>query len=104
MVIALAIVHHFALGQGHGFDDISGMLDQLATRYLCVEFVDLDDPMITSDPGFFPAYNAEREAFGWYSKENFRKALLAHFDSVHELPSHPATRTLLVCQRALRQP
>ena len=104
MVIALAIVHHFALGQGHSFDDIAGMLDRLATRYLCVEFVDPDDAMITSDPGFFPAYNSDRNAFGWYSKENFRKALLAHFDSVHELESHPATRTLLVCQRALRQP
>ncbi len=104
MVIALAIVHHLALGQGHSFGDIAGMLDRLATRYLCVEFVDLNDAMITSDPGFFPAYNEEREAFGWYSKENFREALLAHFDSVHELASHPATRTLLVCQRALRQP
>ena len=104
MVIALAIVHHFALGQGHSFDEIAGMLDRLATRYLCVEFVDLDDAMITSDPGFFPAYDAAREEFGWYSKENFRAALLAHFDSVHELASHPETRTLLVCQRALRQP
>ena len=99
MVLALAIVHHLALGQAHDFDEISTILGRLATKYLCVEFVDIRDTMITSDPGFFPAYNASRESFGWYSKENFITALKWHFDSIEEVPSHPESRTLLLCSR-----
>jgi SAM-dependent methyltransferase len=100
MVMALAIVHHLALGQSHPFDEIASILGRLATKYLCVEFVDLNDEMITSDPGFFPAYNASRESFSWYSKENFVTALGFQFDRIEEVPSHPETRTLLLCSRS----
>ena len=99
MVMALAIVHHLALGQSHPFDDIASILGGLATKYLCVEFVELNDPMIVGDVGFFPAYNANRDAFTWYSKENFISALGFQFDKIEEVPSHPETRTLLLCQR-----
>ena len=100
MVMALAIVHHLALGQSHPFDDIARILGGLATKYLCVEFVDLNDQMITSDRGFFPAYNALPESFTWYSKENFVSALRFQFDRIEEIPSHPETRTLLLCTRS----
>ena len=99
MMLALAIVHHLALGQSHTFEDIASIFARLATKYLCVEFVELNDLMITSDPGFFPAYSANREAFGWYSREGFKEALRAHFPIIEEVPSHPATRTLLVCRK-----
>jgi SAM-dependent methyltransferase len=99
MVMALAIVHHLALGQSHPFDEIAKILGSLATKYLCVEFVDLEDEMITSDRGFFPAYNASPDSFTWYSKENFMTALGFEFDTIEEVPSHPSTRTLLLCTR-----
>ena len=99
MVMALAIVHHLALGQSHPFDEIASILGGLATKYLCVEFVELNDEMITSDRGFFPAYNASPESFTWYSKENFISALRFQFDTIDEVPSHPETRTLLLCSR-----
>ena len=99
MVLALAIVHHLALGQAHSFDEISTILARLTTKYLCVEFVELNDEMITSDRGFFPAYNTSPESFTWYVKENFITALRWHFDEVEELPSHPESRTLLLCRR-----
>lgn len=99
MVMALAIVHHLALGQAHSFEDIAAILARLGTEYLCVEFVDIDDEMITSDPGFFPAYNSNRSAFGWYSRENFMNALRAHYSSIEVVPSHPASRTLLIGRR-----
>lgn len=99
MVLALAIVHHLALGQDHSFDDIADILGRLATKYLCVEFVELNDLMITSDPGFFPAYAQNREAFGWYDRESFKAALSRHFAEIEEVESHPATRTLLICRR-----
>jgi SAM-dependent methyltransferase len=99
MVMALAIVHHLALGQSHSFEDIAAILARLGTKYLCVEFVDIDDEMITSDPGFFPAYNSNRSAFGWYSRENFMDALRAHYTTIEVVPSHPASRTLLIGRR-----
>ena len=102
MVIALAIVHHLALGQGHPFDEIAKVLSGLAGKYLCVEFVDLDDKMITGDPGFFPAYNASPGSFTWYSKDNFVTALGFDFDRIEEVPSEPDTRTLLFCTRTER--
>jgi SAM-dependent methyltransferase len=100
MVMALAIVHHLALGQSHPLDEIARILGGLATKYLCVEFVDLNDQMITTDRGFFPAYNASPDSFTWYSKENFISTLGFQFDKIEEIPSHPETRTLLVCTRS----
>lgn len=99
MVMALAIVHHLALGQSHPFDDIARILGGLATKYLCVEFVELNDPMIVGERGFFPSYNANPGSFTWYSKENFISALRFQFDQIEEVPSHPESRTLLLCQR-----
>jgi SAM-dependent methyltransferase len=99
MVLALALVHHLALGQSHPFDEIAAIFARLATKYLCVEFVDLRDPMITSDRAFFPAYNASPDSFTWYSKENFIAALGWHFDRIEEIPSYPESRTLLLCHR-----
>jgi hypothetical protein len=99
MVLALALVHHLALGQGHPFDEIAAIFAKLSTKYLCVEFVDLRDQMITSDRAFFPAYNASPDSFTWYSKENFITALGWHFESIEEIPSYPESRTLLLCHR-----
>jgi hypothetical protein len=96
MVLALAIVHHLALGQALTFDAIATILGRLGTKYLCVEFVDIDDPMIVGDPPFFPAWNAARHTFGWYTRNNFMAALGQHFRTVEILPSHPETRSLLI--------
>jgi SAM-dependent methyltransferase len=99
MVMALAIVHHLALGQSHSFDEIAAILGKLGTKYLCVEFVDLSDEMIVSDPGFFPAYNSNREAFTWYNRDNFLSALKGQYSSLEMVESFPATRTLIFGRR-----
>ena len=99
MVLALALVHHLTLGQGLTFDAVSAILGGLATRYLCVEFVELDDPMVTGEPTFFPAWNAARNDFAWYTRENFIESLRTRFTHVETVPSHPETRTLLICTR-----
>lgn len=100
MVMALAIVHHLALGQGHSFGRIAGTLSGLATRYLCVEFVQRDDKMIVDDPGFFPAMVRAPESFDWYSVDGFVAALRVHFDEIQVLPSYPETRLMLLCSKA----
>jgi SAM-dependent methyltransferase len=99
MVLALAVVHHLALGQGLSFDQIAAIFAALSKKYLCAEFVALNDPMITSDPAFFPAYARSPGTFEWYSLETFIAALRVHFVSVEVAPSHPATRVMVVLSK-----
>jgi hypothetical protein len=55
--------------------------------------------MIVSDPGFFPAYNSNREAFTWYNRDNFLSALRGQYSSLEMVESHPASRTLIFGRR-----
>ena len=100
MVMALALVHHLTLGQGLTFEAVAAILGGLSTKYLCVEFVEIDDPMVTGEPTFFPAYNADRNRFGWYNRDNFVQALRSRFTTIDIVKSHPGTRSLLVCSKA----
>jgi len=100
MVMALAIVHHLALGQGHSFERIAATLSGLATRYLCVEFVQREDRMVVDDPGFFPAMVRSPRSFDWYNVDGFVAALREHFSEIHVLQSYPDTRLMLVCSKA----
>ncbi|MBA3341095.1 MAG: class I SAM-dependent methyltransferase [Gemmatimonadaceae bacterium] len=99
MVLALAVVHHLALGQGLDFREIAATLGRLANRYLCVEFVAIDDAMITGDPGFFKAWNAAGDSFGWYTRDNFITELRHHFSEIEIVPSSPESRSLLICSK-----
>jgi hypothetical protein len=99
MVMALAIVHHLVLGQGLTFEKVVELLGGLAERHLCIEFVDISDEMIVSDPGFFPALQAAPRSFEWYTLDNLTAHLRREFREVAVRPSHPSTRSLLVCSR-----
>ena len=99
MVVALALVHHLVLGQGLTFERVAEIFSGLALKCVCVEFVAIDDRMITSDRPFFPNYNAAPESFGWYSLDNFIAALRKYFPSVEIRPSHPGTRTMVVLEK-----
>jgi len=99
MVLALAVVHHLALGQSLSFSTIACILGDLADRHLCVEFVSMEDRMITGGSFFFPAYAAARDDFQWYTQENFVTALRGRFSVVEVLPSYPDSRTLLICSK-----
>lgn len=99
MVLALAVIHHLSLGQGLTFEQVASIFSGLGRKHLCVEFVAIDDPMITSDRAFFPAYNAAPDSFGWYSLDNFISTLRREFPSVEIRPSHPGTRTMVVFSR-----
>jgi SAM-dependent methyltransferase len=99
MVMALAIVHHLALGQGHSFERIAQTLSDLATRYLCVEFVMREDRMVVDDPGFFPAMVKAPSSFGWYDVDGFVSALRRHFEEIQVVQSYPETRLMIVCAK-----
>jgi SAM-dependent methyltransferase len=99
LVMALAIVHHLALGQNQSLSDIVGGLDKFTGRYLVMEFVDRKDELIVAEPEFFPAMHRNPGGFDWYRLENFEAELAQRFASVERLPSHPESRTILLCTR-----
>ncbi len=99
MVLALALVHHLALGQGLTFERIAAIFAGLSTRYLCVEFVHLDDRMIVDDPAFFPAMHSSPRNFDWYSLEGFKAALGEYFQEIQVTASYPSTRVMLLCTK-----
>lgn len=99
MVMALAVVHHLALGQGLTFGAVASILSDLSSRYLCVEFIAIEDRTVANDPWFFPSYNAAPADHDWYTRDNFVEALRKHFTTVEALPSFPDTRTMLVCTK-----
>lgn len=99
LVMALAILHHLALGQGRAFGDVIEALAKLAKGHLLVEFVASDDAVVKDEPTFFPAYNANPREFGWYTLDNFVQELKKHFSRVEVKPSFPDTRSLILCEK-----
>ncbi|MGD9952804.1 MAG: hypothetical protein AB7S87_09520 [Burkholderiales bacterium] len=94
LVLVLGLLHHIVLGEGRALDEVFATLGRLARKTLVVEFVALEDDKIREDPGFFPSLR--RFDAATYSLERVREAGLRHFARVETLPSHPASRTLLV--------
>jgi SAM-dependent methyltransferase len=97
LVLVLGLMHHLVLGEGRSIDDVFAILQRLAGKTLVLEFVALDDEKIREDPGFFPSlrkFDASN-----YNLELVVQAGRRHFAGVDILPSHPATRTILVFDR-----
>ena len=99
MALALGIIHHLALGLGKGFDDILTSLGKFADRYLLVEFIAKDDPLIVAEPKYFPAYSANPDRFDWYDQGQFVERLQNHFSRVGIERSYPPSRSIAICER-----
>lgn len=98
-VIALGIFHHLTLGQGFEFEEVLSFLIPLCKKQLIIEFVALNDLVIQNEPEFFPTYYKNKRI-----AENYRLEVLIllcekHGFLVHQEPSHPNTRTILVCTK-----
>lgn len=98
-VIALGIIHHLALGLGLSFNKILDKLIALSRKQLVIEFVDLSDEMIQSEPSFFPAYYNDRSIGSDYNMQTLISLIELHGFDVSVKPSYPETRTILVCSR-----
>jgi SAM-dependent methyltransferase len=98
-VLALALVHHLVLGRGITVNEVARMLDGYAKHNLVVEFVAIDDALIAAEPGFFPAYAKAPASFAGYTLEAFKSALREYFPTIEVRPSHPSTRTMLLCSK-----
>jgi len=87
VVVALALVHHLAIGRNVPLPMVSELLAQLAPK-LIVEWVPKEDPMV----GRLLA--AREDVFPDYSVDGFRSAFGRHFEIVEEAPIDDSLRVL----------
>ena len=99
-VLALGILHHLVLGSGLPLAQALQRISALASRRLVVEFVGREDEKVRAEPAFFPAHARDPGAFADFTLDKARTALARLGWRSEALPSHPSTRTLLVCSRA----
>jgi SAM-dependent methyltransferase len=97
LVLALGILHHLILGEGRSLDTVLDTLQRLTESVLVLEFVSLDDEKIRAEPEFFR--NLGKFSSNDYSLERVMEAGRRYFATVDVMPSHPATRTILVFER-----
>jgi hypothetical protein len=89
VTLAMAIIHHLALGQGMAFADFAKRLDDLTRKYTIVEFIDPSDVHIRKKAKKRP----------WYTEANFTKAMEVHFEKIDESVSEPSTRKVFLYKK-----
>jgi len=99
MVLALAIIHHLALGQGHNFEEIIKKLNEFTKKYLIIEFVSIDDSLILQDPDFFPSLKSKPNSFKWYTLDGLILEIKKYFGHISIYPSSVESRKILFCKR-----
>lgn len=99
MVLALAIIHHLALGRGLNFEEIIAKLNNFTQKYLLLEFVDLNDKLILAEPSFFRSFWQNSDLFDWYNIDNLINVLNKYFKKIEIKPSDSDSRTILVCTK-----
>lgn len=92
VVMALALIHHLAIGNNVPLGAIADLFARLAPRAI-VEFVPKDDPMTRH------LLAAREDIFDSYTLDGFREAFGARFRIVREAPITDSPRTLLLLER-----
>jgi hypothetical protein len=92
LIMALALIHHLAIGNNIPLVMVAGLFARLGRRAI-VEFVPKDDPMtqrlLAARPDIFPGYTID----------GFRAAFAAHFRIVEEATIEGSLRTLFLLER-----
>ena len=87
LVLALALVHHLAIGNNVPLESLAAFLAQIG-RHVAIEFVPKEDEkvqrLLMNREDVFPAY----------SVEGFERSLSGHFDVLRKLPIDDSPRTL----------
>jgi SAM-dependent methyltransferase len=92
VVLALALVHHLAIGRNVPLPFIASLLARLAADAI-VEFVPKEDAMVRR------LLAARRDVFPDYTIDGFRAAMERHFDIASETPIAGTARTLFHLRR-----
>jgi hypothetical protein len=87
VALALALVHHLAIGNHVPFSGIAAWFARL-TKRLIVEFVPKDDAMVRG------MLSGRRDVFATYTPAHFEEAFAAHFHIEERAPLSPSGRVL----------
>jgi hypothetical protein len=93
VVMALALVHHLAIGNNVPLPMIAAFLATIGRRVI-VEFVPKEDPMTQH------LLASREDVFGDYSLDAFRAALAASFRILDEVPVEDSLRTIFLAEAA----
>jgi hypothetical protein len=91
VILALALVHHLAIGNNVPLDRVAAFFARLGRRAI-VEFVPKEDPMTAH------LLAAREDIFRDYSLAGFRSAFERHFRVVEETPIDDSLRTLFLLE------
>ncbi|MDD5572004.1 MAG: class I SAM-dependent methyltransferase [Bacteroidales bacterium] len=94
IILCLGLFHHLILGMGHEIGFVFQVLSQMTNKSILMEFVNLNDSLIKSDPSFFDNIHK-------FNENNYNMDLIIaegkkHFKTVELFDSHPETRKLLL--------
>lgn len=92
VVVALALVHHLAIGRNVPLVMIAQLLARLAPN-LVVEWVPKEDPMVRR------LLASREDVFPGYTSEGFRESFAPAFEIVEEVPIEDSQRVLFRMQR-----
>ena len=92
LILALALVHHLAIGNNVPLPGVARLFARMAPRAI-VEFVPKEDPMTRR------LLAARRDIFEHYSIDGFREAFGASFNILREAPVADSPRTLFLLER-----
>ena len=90
LVVALALIHHLAIGKNIRFHQLASCLRTLCLQYLIIEFVEKEDEKATL------LLQRRQLAYEWYSKPEFEKAFSEFFELATATPLRDGLRTLYV--------
>jgi hypothetical protein len=93
VLLALALVHHLAIGNNVPLDRVASFLARLG-RWAIIEFVPKEDPMTQH------LLAARRDVFPGYTIDGFRAAFGKAFHIVEETPVEDSLRTLFLLERS----
>jgi len=97
LVLCLGLIHHLVLGEGKDIELVFDVLSSLSRQTLVLEYVDLNDELVKSEPFFFRNLSN-------FTEENYNIHIVTdigrrYFPDVQVMDSHPNTRKLLVFRR-----
>jgi hypothetical protein len=92
LTLALALIHHLALGRNISFEKIAEMFSS-AGKYLVIEFVPGEDEMVR------PMTSHKKELLQTYTEENFLTAFQKFFIILHKQEVSTSGRTLYLMQK-----
>jgi hypothetical protein len=93
IVLALALVHHLAIGNNVPLDRVADLVARLG-RWAIIEFVPKEDPMTRH------LLAARKDVFPGYTLDAFRAAASERFRVVEEAAIEDSLRTLFLLERA----